>query len=83
MGANTREMEPSMPKSIGPSLRVIAVQDPKQTSGLRLTELPFPVKKVVYESILTHFEISPLFLTAALNLDAVYFKVRHAFRRRM
>ena len=58
-----------------PSLRLIALEDPKQISRFAWTEGPLSVKREIYDTIATHFKLSPLFLTAALNQDAVYFKV--------
>jgi hypothetical protein len=63
------------PNPRGPSLRLVALEDPKHIDGLAWTEGPLAVKREIYNTIATHFEISPLFLTAALNQDAVYFKV--------
>lgn len=49
------------------SVRLIALEDPKHIDTLTWKEGPLAVKREFYRTIATHFEISPLFLTAALN----------------
>lgn len=60
----------------GASLRLIALEDPKHGDTLTLWSAgPLAVRREIYRSIATHFEISPMFLTAALNREPVYLKV--------
>jgi hypothetical protein len=61
--------------SMGPSLRIIAVHDPEGPKQSTLLKVPLPLERAVYETIVRLFEISPLFLSAALNDDAVFLKV--------
>ena len=57
------------------SLRLIALEDPKHVDTLTWREGPLAVKREIYRTIATHFEISPLFLTAASTRQPVYLKV--------
>ena len=60
----------------GASLRLIALEDPEHLDTLTPGSAgPLAVKKEIYRIIATHFEISPMFLTAALNRSSVYLKV--------
>ena len=59
----------------GASLRLIALEDPKHIDTLTWSEGPLAVKREIYRTIATHFDISPMFLTAALNREPVYLKV--------
>ena len=65
----------SVPNRGEASLRLIALEDPKHIDTLTWTEGPLAVKREIYRTIATHFEISPLFLTAALNREPVHLKV--------
>ena len=70
-------LEPT-PKPRGFSLRLIALEDPKYIERLRWSEGPLAIRKEIYSAIATHFEISPMFLTAALRQEAVFLKVGRA-----
>ena len=60
----------------GASLRLIALEDPKHGDRLTLWSAgPLAVKREIYRTIATQFEISSMFLTAALNREPVYLKV--------
>ena len=72
--SEVRTPEP-MPNPRGASLRLIALEDPEHIDTLTRTEGPLAVKKEIYRTIATHFEISPLFLTAALNREPVHLKI--------
>ncbi|KAH7357256.1 hypothetical protein BKA65DRAFT_223612 [Rhexocercosporidium sp. MPI-PUGE-AT-0058] len=56
-----------------PSLRIIALEDPRHLE-VEQTEGPLLIKKEIYSSIVTNFNLSPLFLSTALNHCAVQFK---------
>lgn len=60
----------------GAFLRLIALEDPKHMDTLTLWSAgPLAVRREIYRTIATHSEISPMFLTAALNREPVYLKV--------
>ena len=72
--ADLRTSEPTPdPKEL--SLRLIALEDPKRVDSEAWKGGPLVVKRAIYDNIVSRFEISPLFLTVALNKDAVHFKV--------
>ena len=75
--SDVRTPEPT-PNARGASLRLIALEDSEHIDTLTWTEGPLAVKREIYRTIATHFEISPLFLTAALNREPVYLKVGFA-----
>ncbi|MCJ1274563.1 hypothetical protein MMC21_002359 [Puttea exsequens] len=72
--SDVRTPEPT-PNPRGSSLRFIALEDSKHIHTLTWSEGPLAVKREIYSTIATHFEISPMFLTTALNQDPVYLKV--------
>jgi hypothetical protein len=66
-------------RSSAPMLRIIAAQDSKFVSRFASIEPSFPVKKAIFESITSHFDISPMFITSAFNQDAVCFEVGYRY----
>ena len=71
--SDDRIPEPT-PNPRGASLRLLALEDAKNVDTLTWIE-PLAVRREIYRTIATHFEISPMFLTAALNREPVYLKV--------
>ena len=73
--SNVRVPEPASDPR-GEFLRLIVLEDPKHGDPLTLWSAgPLAVKREIYRTIASHFEISPMFLTAALNREPVYLKV--------
>ena len=72
--SNDRAPKPT-PNMQGPSLRLIALENPKRLDKLSVSEGPLTVDRQIYGTITTRFEISPMFLAAALNQEAIFLKV--------